>query len=240
MYNNEELHSVLLDLGRHSNQASSTGINTFPGTWAGLPTHAYFNAWVGVICTTTGWRVVGKASVQSGMPNNPATGLPTISGTAQAGGTLTASTSAIADTDGLDNVSYNYQWLADDASIAGATGSTYVLTNDEVGKTVKVRVTFTDDKDHGETLTSIATMAVAARPNNAATGTPTISGTPREEETLTASTSAIEDEDGLTNVSYSYQVARRRRGHLGGHRFHLCPDQQRGRQDHQGQSDLHR
>ena len=205
VYNNEELYSVLLDLGRHSNQASSTGIKTFPGTWAGLPTHSYFNGWVGVICTTTGWRVVGKASVQSGMPNNPATGAPTISGTPQEEETLTASTSGIADADGLTNVSYNYQWLADDANIAGATSSTYVLTNDEVGKTIKVRVTFTDDKDHGETLTSIATMAVAARPNNDATGAPTISGTPREEETQTASTSAIEDEDGLTNVSYSYQ-----------------------------------
>ena len=145
VYNNEELHSVLLDLGRHSNQATSTGTKNLPVAWARLPTHAYFNAWVGVICTTTGWRVVGKASVESGMPNNPATGVPTISGTTQAGETLTASTSGIADADGLTNVSHSYQWLADDTDISEATNSTYVLTNDEVGKTIKVRVTFTDD-----------------------------------------------------------------------------------------------
>ena len=41
--------------------------------------------------------------------------------------------------------------------------------------------------------------------NTPATGAPAISGTPRVDETLTADTSAIDDADGLTNVSYSYQ-----------------------------------
>ena len=59
--------------------------------------------------------------------NTPATGLPTISGTVQAGETLTADTAGIADADGLANVSYTYQWLADDDAIAGATGSTHTL-----------------------------------------------------------------------------------------------------------------
>ena len=40
-----------------------------------------------------------------------ATGLPTITGTAQVGYTLTADTSAIMDADGLTNVSYTYQWI---------------------------------------------------------------------------------------------------------------------------------
>ena len=35
--------------------------------------------------------------------NNPATGAPAISGTAQVGETLTADTSGITDVDGLDN-----------------------------------------------------------------------------------------------------------------------------------------
>ena len=137
--------------------------------------------------------------------NNAAAGAPTISGTPQVEETLTASTSNITDADGLDNVSYSYQWLADDADISGATSSTYTLTASEQGKTIKVEVTFTDDADNEESLTSEATTAVAAKPNNGAAGAPTISGTPQVEETLTASTSAIEDEDGLDNVSYSYQ-----------------------------------
>ena len=41
--------------------------------------------------------------------------------------------------------------------------------------------------------------------NHDATGAPTISGTPRAGEVLTADTSSIEDDDGLSNVSYVYQ-----------------------------------
>ena len=42
-------------------------------------------------------------------------------------------------------------------------------------------------------------------PNNSATGEPTISGTPRVNETLTADTSGINDDDGLTNQNFSYK-----------------------------------
>ena len=44
--------------------------------------------------------------------------------------------------------------------------------------------------------------------NNPATGAPTITGTPRVGEELTADTSAIMDADGLTNPGYSYQWVR--------------------------------
>ena len=145
-------------------------------------------------------------------PNTPATGAPTISGTAQAGQALTADTSGITDEDGLTNVAFNYQWVSNDgntdADIDGATASTYELSDDEVGNTIKVRVNFTDDRDNQETLTSEATAAVTARPNTPATGLPTISGTVQVDETLTADVSGITDEDGLTNVSFSYQWIR--------------------------------
>ena len=96
--------------------------------------------------------------------NTSAAGAPTISGTPQVEQTLTADTSSITDEDGLTNVSYSYQWIAGGSDIAGATGSTYTLTSSEQGQTVQVRVTFTDDADNEETLTSIATAAVAAAP----------------------------------------------------------------------------
>ena len=137
--------------------------------------------------------------------NTPPTGLPTITGTAQVGQMLMADVSGISDTDGLDNVDYSYQWLADDTDIAGATDSTYTPSVSDVGKTVKVRVSFTDDADNQETLTSTATMAVDAKPNTAPTGLPTITGTAQVDETLTADTSGITDEDGLTNVTFEYQ-----------------------------------
>ena len=93
-------------------------------------------------------------------------GLPAISGTARVGETLTASQTGIADDDGLTNATFAWQWIANDgtadADIAGATEATHVLTAAEAGKTVKVRVTFTDDGGAEETLVSEATTAVAA------------------------------------------------------------------------------
>ena len=146
---------------------------------------------------------VSEQTTETG--NSAPTGLPGISGTPQVDQTLTADTSPIDDEDGLINVSYRYQWIAGGADIDGATGSSYELTYSEQGKIIQVRVAFTDDADNQETLTSEATVAVAAAANREATGQPTISGTPQVEETLTADTSPIDDADGLTNVSYSYQ-----------------------------------
>ena len=148
----------------------------------------------------------GGVSEQVVEPENSApTGLPGISGTPQVDQTLTADTSAISDEDGLTSATFEYQWIAGGTEIDGATGSTYTLTSSEQGQTVQVRVTFTDDADNEETLTSAATVAVAAAPNREATGQPTIGGTPQVEETLTADTANIADQDGLTNVSYRYQ-----------------------------------
>ena len=159
--------------------------------------------------TGTGAIENGESS-SSTVVNSPPNGLPTLSGTPQVGETLTTDTSAIADEDGLTNVSYSYQWIRSedgnaDTDIEDATDSTYTLTGGDVGKTIQVKVTFTDDADNQESLTSAATEPVAARPNTEATGAPTISGTPQVDETLTADVSAIEDADGLTNVSYRYQ-----------------------------------
>ena len=100
-------------------------------------------------------------------PNREATGQPAISGTPQVGQTLTAGTSGISDEDGLENVTYSYQWTAGGSDIDGATGSTYALTSSEQGQTIQVRVSFTDDADNAESLTSVATTAVAAQPTPA-------------------------------------------------------------------------
>ena len=146
-------------------------------------------------------------NVVTATPNTRATGSPTISGTPQVGRTLTLDTSEIADADGLTHASYTYlyQWLRNNSEIAGQTDSTYTLVDADKGKTIKVKVSFTDDANNAESRTSAATAAVAPRPNILPTGAPTISGTPQVGETLTADTSAIDDADGLTNVAYRYQ-----------------------------------
>ena len=165
----------------------------------------------GAVCTDGGKKLSAALTLTVPGPepppqqNSPATGAPTISGTARVDETLTASTAGIDDEDGLVNVSYGYQWQADDSDLPDATGSAYVLTEGDEGKAIKVKVTFEDDAGNEETLTSVATPTVAPRPNTPATGAPTIGGTARVGESLTASTSGIADEDGLVNVSFGYQ-----------------------------------
>ena len=135
--------------------------------------------------------------------NSPATGAPDIGGTARVGETLSADVSGIADSDGLSGATFSYQWVANDGNtdteIAGATDSTYTLAASDEGKTIKVRVTFTDDAGYAETLSSAATAAVAAQ------NSPAIEGVVRVGETLTVDTSGIADLDGLSGVTFSYQ-----------------------------------
>ena len=176
----------------------------------------------GAICTERGRKLFGRLqlavagpdSPPPGAPNTPpppntlATGLPSITGTAQVGETLTADATGISDGDGLSNATFAYQWLDDDAEINGATASTYTLDDDDAGKVIKVKVTFTDDADNDEELTSAATGAVAAAPpppNTLATGVPSITGTAQVGETLTADATGISDADGLDNATFTYQ-----------------------------------
>ena len=145
-------------------------------------------------------------------PNTRATGAPTIDGKARVGETLTADTSGIVDDDGRDNVAFSYQWTRSDggldSNIPGAIGDTYTLVEADEGKTIKVTVSFTDVEGNPETLTSDPTGVVKAKPNTRATGLPAIDGKARVGETLTADTSGIDDDDGLGNVTFSYQWLR--------------------------------
>ena len=80
------------------------------------------------------------------------------------GETLTADTSGIDDDNGLDNAAFSYQWLRSDGGdyteIAGANGDTYTLVAADEGRTIKVRVSFTDDEGNAESLTSDPTGEV--------------------------------------------------------------------------------
>ena len=96
--------------------------------------------------------------------NTEPSGLPAITGTPQVGETLTASADAITDADGLESAAFAWQWLAvdgsEDTEIAGATGATHQVAPEQAGQTLRVRVTFTDDKGTAETLVSAATEVV--------------------------------------------------------------------------------
>ena len=98
--------------------------------------------------------------------NNPATGAPTITGAVRVDETLAAGTRSIADADGLDAAIFEYQWVSSDGSadtdIAGATDSTYTIVPGDRGRTIKVRVSFTDGAGNRESMTSEPTGRVGA------------------------------------------------------------------------------
>lgn len=73
------------------------------------------------------------------------TGTVTIQGDALCGSTLKA---VLKDTNNTGTLSY--QWLADDAAIPGATSDSYVLTESEIGKKMRVRIT--SSQEVGELL----------------------------------------------------------------------------------------
>ena len=142
------------------------------------------------------------------VPNTAAAGQPTITGTPQVGQVLTADTSQVTDVDGLLSASYLYQWTAGDVNILSATRQSYTLDDSDLAKTIKVTVSFNDDRSNPETLTSAATEPVAARPNTAAGGAPSIQGVLQDQRRLTADTAGITDADGLTNATFAYQWIR--------------------------------
>ena len=118
----------------------------------------------GAVCTGDGKMLsIGVGTVIPGPPpNSQATGAPTIDGVAEVGQVLSADVTGIDD----DNAEFSYQWLRSDGDayteIEDATGSTYTLVAADQGKTVKVKVSFTDDEGNPETLTSDPTGEVEA------------------------------------------------------------------------------
>ncbi len=160
--------------------------------------------------------------------NDPATGKPSISGTATVGETLTASTSGITDVDGKTQAdagdagyAYAYQWLHVDGgtetAIADATGATYTLTGDDAGKSVAVRVTFTDDGDHEEAVTSAPTASVPPLPVTIAANHETIGAglenlvftltrTGETADKLEVTVALTQDEAWLAQADLSHEV----------------------------------
>jgi len=91
--------------------------------------------------------------------NDLPTGTVTISGIPSVGITLSAA-NTLADVDGLGTISY--QWQADGVDITGATGSSYMLTDAEAGKTITVVARYTDAQGAAESVASVVTDQVEA------------------------------------------------------------------------------
>ena len=138
--------------------------------------------------------------------NAPATGAPEIEGAAQLDERLAVCTWRCIDDDGMTTARFSYQWISNDGTtdtdIDGETNGSYTIVAADAGKTIKVRVSFTDDEGNSETLTSAPTDTVSGTRNSPTTGAPTINGTAQVGKKLTVDTSGIADADGLASASY--------------------------------------
>ena len=134
--------------------------------------------------------------------NEAPSGGVTITGSAAQGQTLTAA-NTLADTDGPTPLTVSYQWQANGVDINGATTSTFVPGQSQVGKTIAVVARYTDAFGATESKTSSVTTEVV-NANDAPSGSVTISGTPTEGQTLTA-VNTLADTDGPTPLTVSYQ-----------------------------------
>jgi hypothetical protein len=181
---------------RHNDRVDRSG----RCTWRGPGRAGLLGLALLVVCTFPSVGGARSGSSQGG-PSN--TALPTISGTAAVGKTLTASTGSWNGNVG----SYAYQWLRCDgagngcSSLTGARSASYVPVSADVGHRLRVSVTASSNSG-SSVATSNPTAAVVAPPTN--TALPTISGSAVVGQTLTAS-------NGSWNggpTSYAYQWRR--------------------------------
>ena len=136
--------------------------------------------------------------------NDPATGSVTINGLEAQGSVLTLDASAVSDQDGLGT--FSYEWFADGVAISGATETSFTPTQSEVGKPITVKVSFTDQYENAEQISSTATAEIS-NINDDPIGSLVIDGTIEEGQTLTISDN-VSDADGIPsegNGSKSYQ-----------------------------------
>ncbi|MDX6563930.1 MAG: hypothetical protein QOD65_3744 [Gaiellales bacterium] len=143
----------------------------------------------------------------TGAGGPPNTALPTISGTAKAGDTLTATKGTWTET---TPTTYTYAWqrCSDTgtacAPIAGATSLTYVPTSADVGNTNRIVVTATDSGGFTDAQSApTAVIAPGAGPQNSAP--PTVSGTPTEGQTLVGADGTW---GGAATIAFTYGWSR--------------------------------
>jgi Tol biopolymer transport system component len=131
---------------------------------------------------------------------------PKIVGVAREGEVLSAEAGAWG---GSEPIVFDYQWLrcsagGDCSEIPGAKAENHVLTAEDVGVSIRVRVTATNAKASSQAISATtAQVQSIAAPTNLAT--PTIHGTPRQGEELSGSAGSW---SGFGPASYEYQWRR--------------------------------
>ncbi len=148
----------------------------------------------------------GAQAMRNAVPVNTAP--PAISGTPKVGQTLAASNGTWSNTP----TSFAYQWLRCNSSgnscvtVANGTLKTYTLVGADAGHTMRVRVTATnaDGSTSSESAQTAVVAAATTTPAPKNTAVPTISGTAKVGETLSAAPGSWSG----SPTSYAYQWQR--------------------------------
>ena len=122
-------------------------------------------------------------------------GIAAISGTAATGAVLQA---AIHDSDGVQG-NISYQWMVAGEEIPGATGASYAITPENSGKSITVRITYTDHTGKVESVISPPTAVVDSGNDGGVNhpGQVTLHGRAAVGETLTTT---VSDADGMPEI----------------------------------------
>lgn len=163
-----------------------------------------------------GQQIYVETQIQDGSEpagNQPPTGEVLIDGLrdgdAWVGDVLQADTSTLDDPDGLGTL--HYQWYAGSTKIAGAKDSLFTVTEAELGKQLRLYVSYVDGAGKYQIKASDLTPAVTSEDgielpltNHLPIGAPVITGSVTEESVLGIDTSTLKDADGLGTFSYQW------------------------------------
>jgi len=120
---------------------------------------------------------------------------------------LVIDTSSIADGDGMGSIQIQWQ-ISDDGdiwlSLPGAIRPSFVPRDSEVGRFLRVQISYIDRQGNPEMLISPMSEPVV-NVNDQPMGMPIINGEPKEDSQLTTDLSRISDEDGLGEISIVWQ-----------------------------------
>lgn len=199
-------------------RCSSTVSNCNPIPGATNNTYALTSSDVGqrLIISVTATNADGASTAQSDATDVVATqgqapantAKPGISGTAREGETLTAANGTWTSP---QPISYSYQWIrcsstvSNCSNISGATSNTYTLVSADVSQRIIVSVRASNSAGASSAQSDATPVVVSRGTAPASTARPTISGTPKVGETLTAANGTW---TGTQPITYSYQWQR--------------------------------
>lgn len=120
---------------------------------------------------------------------------------------LEIDTSAISDGDGLGSIQIQWQ-ISDNGDdwmiMPGAITPAFIPRDAQVGKFLRVMISYVDGQGNPEMLISPMSQAVQ-NVNDKPVGLPNIAGDAREGNILTIDTSRITDEDGIGSISFAWE-----------------------------------